>query len=246
MLFNDAAAERAPHIILFILKISWQSEQWLPDGDTEKQRGERTCMWTESKSEPEAWQPLNPSIWRATVYSLALKATTGNSHVPPACKSGCDRKHLAIVPEGKQPSAGSGTESSFCRTSGNQLVSKYSLIIPWAQGCLQEPSHLWAPRCFIIESSPTPIWSRTRKKPSCLSFIKKLMASDAKVPKGANERAWPIKSPFHTRLWPSCPSLNIINILFAATRMKLEILKLSEVGWMVEDKQCTVSLTCVI
>lgn len=53
MLFNDAAAERVPHIILFILTISWQSEQCLTDGETKKQRGEVTCMRSESKSEME-------------------------------------------------------------------------------------------------------------------------------------------------------------------------------------------------
>lgn len=54
MLFNDAAAERLPHILLFILKTYWQSEQRLTDGETKKQRGELTYMRTESKSEIEA------------------------------------------------------------------------------------------------------------------------------------------------------------------------------------------------
>lgn len=36
MLFNDAAAERLPHILLFILKTYWQSEQRLTDGETKK------------------------------------------------------------------------------------------------------------------------------------------------------------------------------------------------------------------
>lgn len=38
MLSNDAADERAPHIILFVWKISWQSEQGLTDGETKEQR----------------------------------------------------------------------------------------------------------------------------------------------------------------------------------------------------------------
>jgi hypothetical protein len=51
MLFNDAAAERARHIILFTLKISWQNEQSLADGETEQQRGKAPRMSSESTPE---------------------------------------------------------------------------------------------------------------------------------------------------------------------------------------------------
>lgn len=208
---NGAAAERAPHVIVFRLQISWQREQWLPDGETEKQRGEGTCTRTESKSETEARQPSPSSIWRDTAYSLVLK-----SHDLQHPRSlglhilGVTKSTLPLRWKKHSSRAGSRT---YCLFRPNIRKPACKQMLPFhpprdgtaAQRCLQKTTRLWGPRSFVIESSPTLTCSLRGAKLSLL--LQEMMANCVTThgPTGSQRKILSYKSPFTPDCGPTAP-----------------------------------------